>query len=111
MRLTCLIAVQAERRDQVPGDRLAFAVGVSREQDGGLAARVLLQPLDDVLALLGDDVLRPEVVFDVDAELAGGQVADVAQAGAHRVVAPQELFDRFGLGGRFDHHRLGSHVS
>ena len=69
-----------------------------------LAARLVLQPLDDVLALFGHDVLRLEIVFDVDAELAGRQIADMAEAGAHGVVAPEEFLDGFGLGGRFDHH-------
>ncbi len=53
------------------------------------------------LALDGD-VLGLEAVLDVDAELAGGQVAEVADGGLHVVAAAQVLADRLGLGGRLD---------
>ena len=105
------VAIQAQRRDQVPGDGLAFAVRVGREQDRLGRARLVLQSLDDVLAVLGDDVLRAKLVFDVDAEFALWQIAHMPQAGTHHEVAAQEFFYRFGLGGRFDHHQaLSCHV-
>ena len=51
-------------------------------------------------------------MLDVDAQAAGGQIADMPEAGAHGVLAPEELFDCFGLGSRLDHHKaLFSHFS
>jgi hypothetical protein len=63
------LAVERHRLEQVPGDGLALAVGVSGEVDGAGLPGGLLQPLDDVLLVLGDDVFRREVVLDVDPEL------------------------------------------
>ena len=98
-----LIAVEPESRDQMPGDRLAFAIGVSRQQHRRLAAGLVLQPFDDVFAFLGHHILGPELVVDVDAQPTGGQIADMPQAGPHSVLASQEFLDGFCLGGRFDH--------
>jgi hypothetical protein len=99
-----LVAVQPERIDQVPGDGFPFAIGVGGEQDGGFAARLVLQAFDDILALLGHDVLRAEVMLDVHPQFARRQIADVPQTGTHRVVTSEKLLDGPGLCGRLDHH-------
>ena len=82
----------------VPGDRLPFAVKVSREEDqfGRLGRR--LDCPDLLVAVSRDLVGRFEVVFDVHAELtfAGvfGQVTDVAIGRQDLVAGPQVSFDR-----------------
>jgi len=85
-----------------------------------------LQLGDDVLLVVGDDVDRPEVVVDIDAESPDrrlgdalrrllrtlGQVTDVADAGLDReLVAAEEAGDGVGLGLRLhDDERFG-HVT
>ena len=102
--------------EQVPGDRLALAVLVRREQQ---LVRVLEQALElgDLAALVGvDDVERLEALLDVHAEPgpglallvgrdvrgAGGQVADVADAGLDVIARAEVALDRLGLGGALD---------
>ena len=82
----------------MPGDRLALAVGVGRQEDGiGLADR--LAERGDRLPLLGADLVgRREVVAGVDPQGAAGQIADVAERGAHDVARAEVFADRLGLG-------------
>ncbi len=94
----------------MPGDRLAFAIEVRGEEDhvrrlGGLG------DLGDLLAaIVGDDVLRGEVVVDVDTELALArilrQVADMAVGGEDPIVVAEVAFDRPRLGRRFHDHEV-----
>ena len=75
----------------VPGDRLALAVEVGGEEDLVRALGGLLDVGDLLAPVVGDHVLRFEVVVDVDAELALagvlGQVADMAVGRKDAVVA------------------------
>ena len=107
-----------EHLQQVPGDGLALAVLVGREEQ---LVRVLERPLElgDLLLLVGvDDVERLEVGVHVDGELAepalllarrqlGGrrQVADVADAGLDVVARAEVALDRLRLGLRLDDHQ------
>ncbi len=97
---------------QMPGDRLAFAVLVRREQELVRVGEPLLQVGDDLLLPGVDDVVGLEAVLDVHAERAEplplgfrhvlraiGQVADVADAGADRVVVAEVARDRACLRG------------
>ena len=86
----------------VPGDRLALAVGVGREIDLAGALGGLLQLRERLGLALDGDVLGLEPVLDVHAELPRGQVADVADRGLHVVAGAEILADRLGLGGRLD---------
>ena len=104
-----------EHLQQVPGDGLALAVLVGREEE---LVGVLERPLElgDLLLLVGvDDVVRLEAVVDVDGELAerallhvrgqlGGlrQVADVPDAGLDVVALAEVPRDRARLGRRLD---------
>src|SRR5581483_6766780 len=88
---------------------LALAVGVGGEVDRARGARLVLQALQDLALLLGHDVLRPEVVLDVQPELALRQVAHVPQAGAHGVVAPEKALDGARLRRRLDNHQVFCH--
>src|SRR4029079_14498275 len=80
VELDALVAagVQIHSLEEVPGDGLALAVGVSGEVDELGTLRRLLELLDDVLLVLGHDIARSEVVIDIDAELRLREVADVA---------------------------------
>ena len=110
--------LRLQHLDEVPGDRLAFAVFVCREQQlvglGELAAQVR----DDRLLLRVDDVERLEVVVDVDAEArprllllrgrnlgrAVREVADMADRRFDHVVLAEVARNRLRLGGRLDDH-------
>jgi len=89
----------------MPGDGLALAVGVGRQQD-------LLCPLgrgldvrDDLLLALDNHVFGLEVVFNVDAHAGLGQILDVPHRCLDHVARAQVLLDRCGLGGRLDDHQ------
>ena len=101
------------RLGDVPGDRLALAVEVGREIDVDRPAGGLLDRGDLLAPVVGDHVLRREVVVDVDAELALagvlGQVADVAIGGEDLVVVAEVALDRPRLGGRFHDHEVLGH--
>jgi hypothetical protein len=100
-----------ERLHQVPGDRLALAVLIRREQQlVGLADKLL--QLGDLLAPVGrDDVERREPVVHIDTEpcprlalVLGGHVGrvawkvpNVAQARLHDVSRTEVTRDRLGL--------------
>ena len=73
----------------------------------------LLDVVDLLAAVVGDDVLGREVVVDVDAELALagvlGQVADMAVGGEDAVVVAEIALDRPRLGRRLDDHEVLRH--
>ena len=105
-----------EHFDEVPADRLAFAVLVGGEQDTVGLLEFLAQTGDVLLRLAGDDVIGLESVIDVDGEVgpgltldlggtlgrATGKIADVSEAGRDDIIVVQESGDRVGLGSRFD---------
>ena len=97
----------------VPGDRLALAVEVGGEIDLVRALGGLLDVGDLLAPVVGDHVLRFEVVVDVDAELAlarvFGQVADMAIGGKDAVVATEIALDGARLGRRFDDDEVLGH--
>src|SRR5208282_265200 len=106
----------AEMIGDMPRDRLAFAVGVAGEVDVILALRGALDLADYLLFALDYDVVGREIVLDIDAQLAFGQVHHVADRGHDLVVATQVTLDGFRLCGRFDNyeilcHRLGASSS
>ena len=76
-----LVCRRLEDRGQVPGDRLALTVFVSREVDQVGFRGQLLEFGYPRLALGRDYVLGFKVVFEVNPELALGQIADMAKRG------------------------------
>jgi hypothetical protein len=110
--------LRLEHLAQVPGDRLALAILVGREQDLVGLLDVLAEGGDHLLLLRADHVEGREVVLDVDAEprprlplvLGGdvggplGEVADVPDARLYGELGPEEARDRARLGGRLDDH-------
>ncbi len=95
-------ALILERRQQMPGDRLAFAIRVGGEVEMiGRAQR--LGDVGDPLPLVGERLVdHPEVLVRQDRAVLLRQVADMAVARQHGVARPQVLVDGLGLGRRFD---------
>ncbi len=104
-RLLTLLAVHAlatEFLGEVSSDGFAFAVRIRRQVDGVGRLGQLLQLGDDLL-LAGDyDVLRGEIVVEIDPERFLGQVFDMAERGLDLVARAQIFLDRLRLGRRFD---------
>jgi hypothetical protein len=95
-------AFELEHVGDVPGDCLAFAVGVGREQDAIGCGRRCFE--------FGDRLLRSRTLGDVfesqrfwiDAYVFLRQVADMAAAGAHGVTGAENTFEFLALAGRLD---------
>ena len=102
----------------VPGDGLAFAIGVGGQQQLRRILHRGLEVRDLLLLVVGNDVVRRELVLDVDAEppplllldlfrdLGGGlgQIADVAVARLDPVLVPEEASQRLRLRRRLHDH-------
>ena len=100
------VGVQPQNVGQMPADRLAFAVRVGGEKDAVGVLGLALELLDELFLALDADVLGRVVVFDINAQLGGGQVADVAHAGRDLVVLAQIFADGFRLCGRLHDHEF-----
>src|SRR5262249_50104428 len=73
----------AERLDQVPGNRLPLAVGVGGEVNVAAVLGGALQVVNDALPFGDERVRGPEAALDIDAELALGQVAHMPHRSAN----------------------------
>ena len=111
IRRRIFFLLAAQLFGQVPADRFAFAVRVGRDVDRFRRLGGLLQLLDDLRAVGKDDVSGLEAGVDVDAQLALGQVADVAHRRDDFVVAPQIFVDRLRLRRRLDDDQRLCHDS
>ncbi len=82
----------------MPGNGLSLAIGIAGQIDLVGRLGVLLQRLDEVALTAYVDIFGREIMLDIDAELALGQVAQMTHGGAHHVFAAEILLDRLGLG-------------
>src|SRR5207248_10966035 len=111
VELDALGVADLQHLGQVPGDGLAFPVGV-RGQDDLLVLLGRRAKLGDRLAAALDHlVVRLEAVVDLDAHLLFGQVADVAHRGPDVVAVSQEPLQSPGLGRRLDDDQTFWHSS
>ena len=108
---------------QMPADRLPFAIRVGGQQQFGGFLERHLQVGHLLLLVAGNDVVRLEVLIDVDAEpspvllfdflrdLSGrlGQITDVPKARFHPVLGAEEAAERLRLRWRFDYDERFSH--
>ena len=85
---------------QMPADGLALTVRVSGKVDLIGLFGLALQFLDELFLALDVDILRGIVMIHIDAQLAGGQVADVAHAGGDLVAIAQIFPNGLRLGRR-----------
>ena len=92
--------------EQMPRNRLAFAVGIGGEDDavgalGGVGNGLQLP------RLVGRQLPRHgEIMLGIDRAIARRQIADVPETRQHFVVRPKIFVDRLGLGRRFHDHEI-----
>ncbi len=104
----------AQHLFEVPRDRLAFAIGVGREDQ---ALRALEAPPDlaESVALVAHLPLHREVLGGIDRAVLLDEIAHVPVARQHLVAAAEVLIDRLRFRRRFDdddvHHGLRSSFS
>ena len=96
------LGLRAGGLNQVPGDGLAFAIGVGRQVDLTRLLDALLELLDQLGLVSRHQIGRREIVVDVDPERALWQIANVAHRGLHGVAAAKVLADGAGFRWRFD---------
>src|SRR5262245_64516385 len=92
----------AQLLGQVPPDRFAFTIGVRCDEQGIGSLRGLLQVVQHLLLGRQDSVVRLEALLLVHAQLALGQVADVAHGRLDDIFRVEILLNRLDLGGRLD---------
>ncbi len=91
-----------QRLEDVPGDRLALAVGVGGENqlvgalDGGRDA------VETLLRLRIDFPKHVEIVLGIDRPILGREVPHMAERSKNLIAAAEISVDRLGLGGEFD---------
>ena len=90
---------------QVPSDGLAFTVQVGCQIDVFAVFGRGLQVTDGAFAAGGDLIGRLEVVFDIDIDALGRQVANVPHRGLDLKIRAEVFVDRLGLGRRFDDYQ------
>ncbi len=95
---------------QVPGDGLAFPVGVGRQIERVRLGGGLGDGLDVPLVFIDELVFHGEAALGIDRAFLGHQIAHVAVGGQNLVIRAQIFFDRLGLGGRFDDDQIFTHV-
>ncbi len=92
-----LLVRQIQKVLEVPGDGLPLPVRVGCQEHGVRRLGGLFQILDDIFLALDGLVNRLEILLRVHAQLALGQVPQVAHTGLDGVLLPQILSDGLGL--------------
>ena len=92
----------------MPGDGLALAIRVGGQVDGRRALGRLFELGQGLGLALDGYVLRLESILHVHAQLAGGQIAHVADGGLHVIARAEVLPDGLGFGGRLHDDQRGA---
>ena len=100
--LRALFQGRGQRFQQMPGNRLALAVGVGGEDQFGIVLQRVPDRLDVFFRIRRDFPFHGEIGVGIDRAVLGRQVADMAERGQNRVVVAKIFVDRLGLGGGFD---------
>ena len=94
--------VQPERFGKMPGDGLALAIRVGREQRGRRLLHRGAEVADLLLLALDELVLGSETRLDIDADLRLGEIADMSHRGENDVLGPEKTGERSRLAGQLD---------
>jgi len=93
--------VQPQSRQQVPGDRFPFTVGVSRQQQAVSAFKGFLDGINVFFAFRQDLISGLKIIGDINRALLAGQCPYMAEGSHDRIVGTEEAFNGLGLGRRF----------
>ena len=105
------LALRLQELVQMPGDGLALAVGVGREEQRlGLLQRAR-DGVDVLLVALDHLVLHREVVLRVDRAFLRHEIAHVAVRGEHLEVLAEVFLDGLRLGRRFHDNEVAAQMS
>ena len=99
-----ILPLESEGLEQVPGNRLSFAVLIGCEQDRRRLGCRAAEFRHQTLLVVGDDILRREPVFHVDAQTLVLKIPDVAAARFHHVIISEIPSDGVRLGRRLHNH-------
>ena len=99
-----LVVRDVQQLLQVPGDGLPLPVRVGGQIDLSTALGRLFQVADHVFLALDGLVVRGEAVLNIHAQLAFGQVPDMAHGRLDLIPRPQVLADGLGLGRGLNDH-------
>ncbi len=91
-----------ERFQHVPGDGLALAIRVGRQDQRVGALEGTRDVIDALLGLRVDLPKHLEIIVRVDRPVLGRQVADMAKGGQHLVTGTKIFVYCLRLGGRLD---------
>ena len=101
-----LVVGQIQKLLQVPGNGFALPVRVGCEVDGVSLGGIGLEFFNERLLAPDGDILGSEIMLDVHAHFALGQVPQVAHAGLDGVAGAKILPDGLCLGGRLHDHKI-----
>ena len=101
-----LLLRQLHKLAQMPGDGLSLAVRVGGEIDGVAVLRRVLELVHQGLFSLDLDIMGLEVVLDIHAEGALGQIPQMAHTRLDDIIAPQIFSDRLRFGRRLYDHKI-----
>ena len=86
----------------MPGDRFTFAIRIGGQIDILFALGGFFQIVDDFFLAENDREVGREIFFDIDAELALGQIDQMAHRRFNLKIPAQIFLQGLGLGRRFD---------
>ena len=101
-----LLYGDAESGGQVPGNGLALAIGVGCEEHLVRVLGFLLDLLDDIALSADIDIVGGEIVFNIHAQGALGQITNVTHRSNDLVVRTEIALDGARLGGRLHNDQI-----
>ena len=94
---------------EMPGDGFAFSIRVRRQEHFVAGFRLGLNLRKDLRFALDRHILRFEIVFHVDAQLAGGQILNMPDRRHDGITTPQILADGAGFRRRLNNDQCLGH--
>ena len=100
-----LLGINPENKRQMPCNRLPLAVGVACEIDLVRIFCLFFERTNELPLAADIDVFRQEFIFDINAELALRQVAQMPHGGSDNVIFSEMPLDGLCLRRRFYNHQ------
>jgi len=104
-----LFTIKAERRQEMPGDSLPFAVGVGSKEKSISSFQLFLDRIEMLLALRQHSVFRLKAIGDINRTLLARQRPYMSERGEHPITGSEKFFNGFRLGRRLDDDKFVWH--